>query len=80
MKHWWPTSSTPHGAKRYGKASNKPHPECAVDLGAGEGDLDLAPANTKPGKQEVVSADNALSERLRKLFSYRQSGHDFNPE
>ncbi len=50
-----------------------------LDLGAGEGDLDLAPANTKPGKQEVVSADNALSERLRKLLSYRQSGHDFNP-
>ena len=51
-----------------------------LDLGIGEGDLDLVLANTTANHQELSSPENALDGRLRQLLSYRHTGHAFAHE
>lgn len=50
-----------------------------LDLDAGPGDLDLdaVPANPMPGFPAVGGPENPLCDRLRRLLSYRHTGHDF---
>jgi hypothetical protein len=49
-----------------------------LDLGTGEGDLDLAHTHTMTDAQDAASPNRVLGERLRKLLSYRHTSHDFN--
>ncbi|WP_180129141.1 Eco57I restriction-modification methylase domain-containing protein [Rhodoferax sp. BLA1] len=55
-----------------------------LDLEAGPGDLELhldaVAANPMPGYPAVRGPDNVLGDRLRRLLSYRQTGHDFSAE